>query len=120
MSRSSARPRCARKFGAIRLRALIAGADDDQVDAAGEYCRSLGTAFHQAQRELVRECIKNGDESHFDAVLSAVTSIGTLDYTRRAAVVAANRTATAIADLPETGFKQNLLQLCTFAVDRNH
>jgi octaprenyl-diphosphate synthase len=53
-------------------------------------------------------------------VLAAVTSSGALDYTRRAAVVAADRAASAIADLPETQYKQNLLQLCTFAVDRNH
>jgi octaprenyl-diphosphate synthase len=145
---------------AAQLGALIAGADDDQIDAAGEYGRSLGTAFQliddvldyagdaleigknvgddlregkptlpliwlmvngtPAQRELVRECIENGDESHFDAVLAAVTSSGALDYTRRAAVVAADRAASAIADLPETQYKQNLLQLCTFAVDRNH
>ena len=155
------RSKTAKLFEAsAQLGALIAGADEDQVDAAGEYGRSLGTAFQliddvldyagdaaeigknvgddlregkptlpliwlmehgtPAQRELVRECIENGDESHFDAVLAAVTSSGALDYTRRAAVVAADRAASAIADLPDTDYKQNLLQLCTFAVDRNH
>ncbi|MBC7665351.1 MAG: polyprenyl synthetase family protein [Caulobacter sp.] len=145
---------------AAQLGALISGADEAGIDAAGEYGRSLGTAFQliddvldyagdateigknvgddlregkptlpliwlmengtPAQRELVRECIENGDEAHFDAVLAAVTSSGALDYTRDAAVMAADRAASAIADLPETEFKQSLLQLCTFAVDRNH
>ncbi|WP_332878139.1 octaprenyl diphosphate synthase [Massilia sp. S19_KUP03_FR1] len=145
---------------AAQLGALVAGAGEAHIEAAGEYGRSLGTAFQliddvldyagdaleigknvgddlregkptlpliwlmengtRAQRELVRECIENGDESHFDAVLAAVTSSGALDYTRDAAVRAADRAASAIADLPETEFKQNLLQLCTFAVDRNH
>jgi octaprenyl-diphosphate synthase len=72
------------------------------------------------QRELVRNCIENGDEQHFDAVLAAVTASGALDYTRRAAVVAAERATAAIADLPENEYKQSLLQLCRFAVDRNH
>jgi len=43
-----------------------------------------------------------------------------LDYTRRQAEGAASRAAAAIADLPESDYKQSLLQLCTFAVDRNH
>jgi octaprenyl-diphosphate synthase len=145
---------------AAQLGALVAGANDAQVDAAGEYGRSLGTAFQliddvldyagdateigknvgddlregkptlpliylmehgtPEQRELVRNCIENGDEQHFDAVLAAVTSSGALDYTRRAAVVAAERATAAIADLPENEYKQSLLQLCRFAVDRNH
>jgi octaprenyl-diphosphate synthase len=145
---------------AAELGALVAGANDAQIDAAGEYGRSLGTAFQLIddvldyagdaaeigknvgddlregkptlpliylmehgtlqQRELVRSCIENGDEQHFDAVLSAVSSSGALDYTRRAAIVAAERAAAAIADLPESEYKQSLLQLCSFAVDRNH
>ncbi len=145
---------------AAQLGALIAGASDAEVDAAGEYGRSLGTAFQliddvldyagdaetigknlgddlregkptlpliwlmengsQAQRELVRNCIEQGDEQHFDAVLTAVTTSGALDYTREAAHVAAQRASAAIAGLPESSFKQNLLQLCVFAVDRDH
>jgi octaprenyl-diphosphate synthase len=145
---------------AAQVGALIAGATDKQIEAAGEYGRSLGTAFQliddvldyagdaaeigknvgddlregkptlpliylmengtAEQRELVRNCIEQGDEQHFDAVLAAVTSSGALDYTRREAEVAAARAADAIADLPDSEFKHNLLQLCTFAVDRNH
>jgi octaprenyl-diphosphate synthase len=145
---------------AAQVGALIAGATDKQIEAAGEYGRSLGTAFQliddvldyagdaaeigknvgddlregkptlpliylmengtAEQRELVRNCIENGDEQHFDAVLAAVTSSGALDYTRREAEVAVARAADAIADLPDSEFKHNLLQLCTFAVDRNH
>jgi octaprenyl-diphosphate synthase len=145
---------------AAQLGALVAHANDAQVDAAGEYGRSLGTAFQliddvldyagdateigknvgddlregkptlpliylmehgtPEQRELVRNCIENGDEQHFDAVLAAVTSSGALDYTRRAAVVAAERATAAIADLPQNDYKESLLQLCRFAVDRNH
>lgn len=73
-----------------------------------------------AQRELVRNCIEQGDEQHFDAILAAITTSGALDYTRRAAEVAANRAATAIAGLPDSVYKHALLQLCVFAVDRDH
>jgi octaprenyl-diphosphate synthase len=145
---------------AAQLGALVAGANDRQIDAAGEYGRSLGTAFQliddvldyagdaaeigknvgddlregkptlpliyvmengtPEQRALIRSCIEQGDETHFDAVLAAVTNSGALDYTRREAEAAAGRAAAAIADLPDSEFKQSLLQLCSFAVDRNH
>ena len=145
---------------AAQLGALVAGANDAQIEAAGEYGRSLGTAFQliddvldyagdaaeigknvgddlregkptlpliyvmengtPEQRELIRTCIEQGDETHFDAVLAAVTNSGALDFTRREAEAAARRASAAIADLPESEYKQSLLQLCSFAVDRNH
>jgi octaprenyl-diphosphate synthase len=145
---------------AAQLGALIAGADEAGIDAAGEYGRSLGTAFQliddvldyagdateigknvgddlregkptlpliylmengtAEQRELVRNCIEQGDEQHFDAILAAITSSGALDYTRREAETAAARAAAAVAGLPENEYKQSLLDLCHFAVHRTH
>ena len=145
---------------AAELGALVAGASNEQIAAAGEFGRSLGTAFQliddvldyagdaaeigknvgddlregkptlpliylmehgtPQERELVRTCIEQGDEQHFDAVLAAVTSSGALDYTRREAEAAARRAAESIAGLPESVYKDSLLQLCSFAVDRNH
>ena len=145
---------------AAELGALVAGANDEQIAAAGEYGRSLGTAFQliddvldyggdaaeigknlgddlregkptlpliwlmehgsPQQRELVRTCIEQGDEQQFEAVLAAVTSSGALAYTRRQAELAARRAAAAIEGLPENEYKRSLLQLCSFAVDRNH
>ncbi len=55
-----------------------------------------------------------------DAILAAITTSGALDYTRREAEAAASRAADAVAGLPDSVYKQSLLQLCTFAVDRNH
>jgi octaprenyl-diphosphate synthase len=145
---------------AAQLGALIAGANDKQIDAAGEYGRSLGTAFQliddvldyagdaeeigknvgddlregkptlpliwlmengsAAERKLVRSCIENGDEEHFEAVLSAITNSGALDYTRDAANEQAHRARQAIRDLPDSQFKESLLALCAFSVDRTH
>ncbi|AIY43626.1 Octaprenyl-diphosphate synthase [Collimonas arenae] len=145
---------------AAQLGVLIADADDDVIEAAGEYGRSLGTAFQliddvldysgnasdigknvgddlregkptlpliylmshgtPEQRQLVRSCIENGDEQHFDEILAAITSSGALNYTRHEAEKAAQRAAAAIAGLPNSQFKDSLLQLSAFAVDRNH
>ena len=145
---------------AAELGALVAGANDEEIAAAGEYGRSLGTAFQliddvldyagdaseigknvgddlregkptmpliylmehgtEEQRQLVRSCIESGDEQHFDAILSAITSGGALDYTRREAQKAAQRAIDAIAAMPDSRYKDSLLQLARFAVDRNH
>ncbi|MDB5762712.1 MAG: ispB [Herminiimonas sp.] len=72
------------------------------------------------QRELVRACIENGDEKHFNSILAAITNSGALDYTKRAAEQAAQRAAESISALAHSQFKDSLLQLCAFAVDRNH
>lgn len=72
------------------------------------------------QRELVRECIANGDEAHFDEVLAAITSSGALDYTRRQAEAARDRAMAAIREFPSGPYKDALQALANFAVDRNH
>jgi octaprenyl-diphosphate synthase len=145
---------------ATELGSLIAGAPEQQVAAATEYGRSLGTAFQliddvldysgdssaigknvgddlregkptlpliylmqhgtSQQRELVRACIANGDEAHFDQVLAAITSSGALDYTRRQAEAARDRAIEAINGLPSGTGKEALQSLANFAVDRNH
>jgi octaprenyl-diphosphate synthase len=73
-----------------------------------------------AQRELVKTCIETGDEKHFDEILNAIKTSGALDYTKQAAQRAAAQAEAAITGLADTTFKRSLLQLCAFAVDRNH
>ena len=145
---------------AAQIGALIAGASTEQIEAAAEYGRSLGTAFQliddaldysgnaeeigknvgddlregkptlpliylmkhgtEEQRNLVRACIEQGDESKFEAILAAITNSGALDYTKDEASKAALRATNAIASLTESPYKQALLTLASFAVDRNH
>ena len=72
------------------------------------------------QRQFVRTCIKNGDEQHFAEILKAITNSGALDYTRHQAEKAARHATNAISSLPNSQFKDSLIKLCAFAVDRNH
>ena len=81
------------------------------------YLMEHGTA---EQRALVRSCIENGDEQHFDTVLAAVTSSGALDYTKKKAEDAAARAIASLAALPDNVYKETLLKLAEFAVHRNH
>jgi len=72
------------------------------------------------QRALVRACIEQGDEQRFDAVLNAIISSGALEYTKHEAEKAARRAAESIMHLPHSQFKDSLIELCAFAVERNH
>lgn len=143
-----------------QIGALISGADSQQIEAAGEYGRSLGTAFQliddvldysgkieetgknvgddlregkptlpliylmkngtPEERTLIKACIEDGDESQFDAVLEAITRSGALDYTKHEADKAAAKAAASLVHLPESNYKQALLDLAYLAVNRNH
>ena len=72
------------------------------------------------QQQLVRTCIENGDEQHFDEILAAITGSGALDYTRHQAEKMAQHATNTISSLSISQFKDSLIQLCAFAVDRNH
>lgn len=81
------------------------------------YLMKHGNAEQQA---LVRSCIEQGDESHFDQILQAITDSGALNYTKQQAVLASQRANEAIVDMPDNEYKQALLNLANFAVQRNH
>lgn len=72
------------------------------------------------QRDLVRACIEHGDEQHFDEILAAVQSSGALVYTTGEAEKAAQLASASISSLPDSQFKDSLLQLSAFAVSRNY
>lgn len=145
---------------AAQVGALISGATAQQIDAAAEYGRSLGTAFQliddvldysgnaqeigknvgddlcegkptlpliylmkngsEQEKYLVKSCIEQGDETQFDAILEAITKSGALDYTRSEAMKASQRAASSIQALSDSSYKDALLALCKFSVDRNH
>nr|WP_319945936.1 octaprenyl diphosphate synthase [Sapientia aquatica] len=145
---------------ATGLGALIAGANDTEIEAAAEYGRSLGTAFQliddvldysgkagdigknvgddlregkmtlpliylmqngtPEQRELVRTSIENGDSSKFDEILLAITNSGALEFTHQQALQASAKAVAALELLPESRYKEALVQLAHFSADRNH
>lgn len=72
------------------------------------------------EKQLVQTCIEHGDAERFDEILGAVTTSGALDYTKREAEKAARRAAESMSSIRDSIFKDSLIQLCAFAVDRNH
>jgi octaprenyl-diphosphate synthase len=72
------------------------------------------------QSALVRQAIEAGGREAFADVLQAVQATGALEATREHAAREAAVAATQLADLPASIFKDALLQLCSFAVTRQH
>ncbi len=79
------------------------------------YAMQHGTA---EQASIVRTAIEQGDLERFAEVLQVVQQTGALDYTRKQAEREAEAACAALAVLPDTQYKQSLLELAKFAASR--
>ncbi len=69
---------------------------------------------------LVRSAIEHGGREDFRAVLDAIHSTGALDYARSKAKEEARLACEAIVALPNSSFRDSLLELSAFAVERDY
>jgi octaprenyl-diphosphate synthase len=72
------------------------------------------------QAQTVRHAIEQGGRDDFGAVLEAITNTGALEYAREQARREAAAACAAIERLPNSKYRDSLLQLADFAVNRNH
>ena len=77
---------------------------------------SCGTPEQSAIAHLA---IANPGAVSFAVVFEALRASGALDYTRKAAQAEAALAAAAAAALPDSEYKESLLQLCVVAVERS-
>jgi octaprenyl-diphosphate synthase len=73
-----------------------------------------------AQKELLREAISNGGLEYIERVQEAIESTGSLAYTARRARNEAEKAQRALSIVPESPYKQALMDLAVFAVERNY
>jgi len=73
-----------------------------------------------AQQQLVRTAIEHGGRDQIAAVLTAIESTGATAYTARRAENEAERAIQALAAIPESPYKQALLDLARFSIQRTH
>ena len=73
-----------------------------------------------AQVQTVRHAIEHGGRDDFQAVLEAISNTGALDYAREQAKCEAAAACAAVELLPNSKYRDSLLQLADFAVNRNH
>jgi octaprenyl-diphosphate synthase len=71
------------------------------------------------QAALVRRAIEQGGRDEFPAVLEAIRETGALEFAREQARREAQAACAAIGAVADSKYRQALLDLAAFAVDRN-
>ena len=72
------------------------------------------------QQSVIRRAIENGGRDEMDAVISTIKCTGALDYARAQAHRETRAAESAIAHLQDSVYRDALLQLCVFAVERRY
>jgi len=73
----------------------------------------------EADRELIRQSIINGEVARLPAIVAIVRATGALEITRNAAREEAERARLCLDRLPPSAHRQALLDLCGRSVDRS-
>ena len=81
------------------------------------YAMSHGS---EEQAAIIRNALINGGLRDFEPVLKTMQQTGALDYTRTQAESSARAAREAIAMLPDSKYRDSLLELASFAVTRNY
>jgi octaprenyl-diphosphate synthase len=74
----------------------------------------------EPQARMVSRAIEHGGREDFEAVLAAIETTGALAYSRAKAKEEAKTARDALAPLANSNYKQCLLELATFAVERDY
>ncbi len=74
----------------------------------------------EAQAALIRHAIENGGKDDIEAVLEAIDSTGAIAYTARSAQEEADKAIEALTVIPNSVYKDALITIARFAVQRNH
>ena len=72
------------------------------------------------EAKIIIDAIKNGDREAFNEVYAIVQSTKAIDYTEQRANEEAEKAITALNILPESEFKEALVLLAKFSVQRNY
>ncbi|MDH3310726.1 MAG: octaprenyl diphosphate synthase [Gammaproteobacteria bacterium] len=72
------------------------------------------------QRDLIRTAIEEGGLEQMEEVMDAIESTGSITYTARRAEDEASRATAALAAIPDSPFKQALLDLAHFSAHRSY
>lgn len=81
------------------------------------YAMKTGT---DAEAAIIRDAIERGGEGGFQPVLEVIQRTGALGYARMRAQAESEAASAAISLLPDSEYKESLLQLAIFAIDRNY
>jgi octaprenyl-diphosphate synthase len=81
------------------------------------YAMSVGSP---ADRQLIRDAIKGGGRDALPEIVRIVNETGALVYVKQRAQIEVDAAKAAIISIPNSNYKECLLNLCEFAVTRSH
>jgi len=81
------------------------------------YCMRQGSP---EQVQTIRTAIEQGGREHTADVMAAIESTGAIDYTARTARIEADKAIAALSEIPNSIYKQALITLAEFSVNRTY
>ena len=72
-----------------------------------------------SERRTIRHAIEHGEVERLGEIIAIVKATGALDATREAAVREANKASDCLLNLPESGAREALVELCVQSVHRS-
>ena len=75
---------------------------------------------NDSQKQIIRHAIENGERDHIDKIITIIQDTGAIDYTNQAALKEAQNAKEALEPLPSSIYKNALLSLADFSVERHY
>lgn len=75
---------------------------------------------NDTQRQVIRHAIEHGERDRIDDIITIINETGAINYTSQAALKEAEQAKSALALLPESIYKEALLSLADFSVERHY
>jgi len=72
------------------------------------------------QKQIIRHAIENGERDRIDTIITIIQETGAIDYTNQAALKEAQNAKKALEPLPNSIYKEALLSLADFSVERHY
>lgn len=73
----------------------------------------------EAQASVIRQAIEQGERDRIDDIITIINDTGAIDYTAHAAAMEVSEAKSALSVLADSPYKQALLGLADFAIDRD-
>ena len=75
---------------------------------------------NDAQKQVIRHAIEHGERDRIDEIITIIQDTGAIDYTSKAALKEAEQAKLALALLPSSAYKEALISLADFSVERRY
>jgi octaprenyl-diphosphate synthase len=75
---------------------------------------------NDAQKQVIRHAIEHGERDRIDEIITIIQDTGAIDYTSQAALKEAEQAKMALELLPDSVYKEALVSLADFSVERHY